>query len=170
MSKREKIVHSFFTCETFCESLDCRTGCLLKMINLSFYEIRYWLVSINTWCQIIIFILFLNDPLYLRNCFHYWLSSPNILVWYNWLPLFANGFLSHFSNFASWASPCSRCSSYRQLTGKTQFVQQTGLSPDSKVHGANMGPIWGRQDPGGPYVGPMNFDIWVLACDHPSLQ
>ena len=26
--------------------------------------------------------------------------------------------------------------------------------PDSKVHGANMGPIWGRQDPGGPHVGP----------------
>ena len=26
----------------------------------------------------------------------------------------------------------------------------------SKVHGANMGPIWGRQDPGGPNVGPMN--------------
>ena len=33
--------------------------------------------------------------------------------------------------------------------------------PDSKVHGANMGPIWGRQDPGGPHVGPMNFAIWV---------
>ena len=32
--------------------------------------------------------------------------------------------------------------------------------PDSKVHGANMGPIWGRQDPGGPQVGPMNFAIW----------
>ena len=32
--------------------------------------------------------------------------------------------------------------------------------PDSKVHGANMGPIWGRQDPGGPHVGPMNFGIW----------
>ena len=29
--------------------------------------------------------------------------------------------------------------------------------PDSKVHGANMGPIWGRQDLGGPHVGPMNF-------------
>ena len=28
--------------------------------------------------------------------------------------------------------------------------------PDSKVHGANMGPIWGRQDPGGPHVGPMS--------------
>ena len=24
-----------------------------------------------------------------------------------------------------------------------------------------MGPIWGRQDPGGPHVGPMNFGIWV---------
>ena len=32
--------------------------------------------------------------------------------------------------------------------------------PDSKVHGANMGPIWGRQDPGGPDVGPMNLAIW----------
>ena len=32
--------------------------------------------------------------------------------------------------------------------------------PDSKVHGADMGPIWGRQDPGGPHVGPMNFAIW----------
>ena len=34
--------------------------------------------------------------------------------------------------------------------------------PDSKIHGANMGPIWGRQDPGGPHVGPMNFAIWVI--------
>ena len=33
--------------------------------------------------------------------------------------------------------------------------------PDSKVHGANMGPTWGRQDPGGPHFGPMNFAIWV---------
>ena len=34
--------------------------------------------------------------------------------------------------------------------------------PDSRVHGANMGPIWGRQDPGGPHVGPMNFAIWAV--------
>ena len=32
--------------------------------------------------------------------------------------------------------------------------------PDSKVHGTNMGPIWGRQDPGGPHIGPMNFALW----------
>ena len=31
---------------------------------------------------------------------------------------------------------------------------------DSKVHGANMGAIWGRQDPGGPHVGPKDFAIW----------
>ena len=36
------------------------------------------------------------------------------------------------------------------------------ILPDSKVHGANMGPIWGRQDPGGPHVGPMNFAIWSV--------
>ena len=33
--------------------------------------------------------------------------------------------------------------------------------PDNKIHGPNMGPIWGRQDPGGPHVGPMNLAIWV---------
>ena len=31
---------------------------------------------------------------------------------------------------------------------------------DNKVYGANMGPIWGRQDPGGPHVDPMNLVIW----------
>ena len=34
------------------------------------------------------------------------------------------------------------------------------IIPDSKVHGANMGPIWGRQDQGGSHVGPLNFAIW----------
>ena len=37
--------------------------------------------------------------------------------------------------------------------------------PDSKVHGANKGPIWGRQDPGGPHVGPMNLAIWECVDD-----
>ena len=35
------------------------------------------------------------------------------------------------------------------------------LHPDSKVHGANMGPTWGRQDPDGPHVGHMNLAIWA---------
>ena len=33
-------------------------------------------------------------------------------------------------------------------------------NPDSKVHGANIGPIWVRQDPEGPHTGPMNFAFW----------
>ena len=36
-----------------------------------------------------------------------------------------------------------------------------GNSLDNKVHGANMGPIWDRQDSGGPHIGPMNIAIWV---------
>ena len=42
------------------------------------------------------------------------------------------------------------------------YHQYIWTIPDSKVHGANMGPIWGRQDPGGPHVGPMNFAIWNI--------
>ena len=41
--------------------------------------------------------------------------------------------------------------------------------PDSKVHGANMGPILGRQDPGGPHVGPTNFAIWVMLHERHSI-
>ena len=33
--------------------------------------------------------------------------------------------------------------------------------PDSKVCGANMGHIWGWQDPSGSHVGPMNLAIWA---------
>ena len=45
--------------------------------------------------------------------------------------------------------------------GKENIIMSTRyiITPDSKVHGDNMEPIWGRQDPGGPHVGPMNFAI-----------
>ena len=40
------------------------------------------------------------------------------------------------------------------------------VAPDYKFHGDNMGPIWGRQDPGGPHVGPMNHaylgEVWHI--------
>ena len=42
------------------------------------------------------------------------------------------------------------------------FVDVLHIFPDSKVHWANMGPIWGWQDPGWLHVGPMNFAIWVI--------
>ena len=31
--------------------------------------------------------------------------------------------------------------------------------PDSKIHGASMGPTWVLSAPGGPHVGPMNLVI-----------
>ena len=34
-------------------------------------------------------------------------------------------------------------------------------SPDSKVHGTNMGPTWVLLAPDGPHVGPMNLAIRV---------
>ena len=37
------------------------------------------------------------------------------------------------------------------------------VNPDSKVHGANLGPTWGRQDPVGPHVGHVNLAIWECA-------
>ena len=40
------------------------------------------------------------------------------------------------------------------------FSTSLAMIPDSKVHGANMGSIRGRQDPGGPHVGPMDFASW----------
>ena len=46
-----------------------------------------------------------------------------------------------------------------------QFQRKHNFSfiyPEGDVHGANMGPIWGRQDPGGSHVGPMNFAIWDI--------
>ena len=61
-------------------------------------------------------------------------------------------------NFVKWWG-------YR-LSGKTtntSKLEQISLLPDSKFHGANMRPIWGRQDPGGPHVGPMNFASWDIS-------
>ena len=66
------------------------------------------------------------------------------------------------------------------IPGKTVFLIETAprsliikdssrtsrAAPDSKVHGTNMGPIWGRQDPGGSHVGPhilCNLG-WFLLC------
>ena len=47
-----------------------------------------------------------------------------------------------------------------EMITATDLSIPTSVIPDGKVHWANMGPIWVRQDPGGPHVGPMNFAIW----------
>ena len=47
------------------------------------------------------------------------------------------------------------------MADATHMAQLQQTYPDSKIHVANMGPIWGRQDPGGPHVGPTKLAIWV---------
>ena len=47
-------------------------------------------------------------------------------------------------------------------TTSRSLIGSVDLYPDTKVHGANMGPIWGWQDPGGPRVGPIDLAIWVV--------
>ena len=42
------------------------------------------------------------------------------------------------------------------------------ICPDSKVHGANMGPTWVLSAPVGPHVGPMKLAIRVVAQDRVS--
>ena len=57
------------------------------------------------------------------------------------------------------------CSAWRlnKLQSAIQLTsyKQTKGYPDNKIHGANLGPTWGRKDPGGPHVGLMNLAIWV---------
>ena len=50
--------------------------------------------------------------------------------------------------------------SYHVTTLSVMFFISWQPIPDSKVHGAHMGPTWGQQDPGGPHVGPMKIAIW----------
>ena len=54
------------------------------------------------------------------------------------------------------AEPCAINDAEKPLEYPLTFKNY----PDSKVHGANMDPIGGRQDQGGPHVDPMNFAIW----------
>ena len=43
------------------------------------------------------------------------------------------------------------------LLTEIRWVSSKFISPE-----ANMGPIWGRQDPGGPHVVHMNFAVWDM--------
>ena len=51
-----------------------------------------------------------------------------------------------------------RCVTWNYCTPSQQSRQ---IAPTgSKAHGANMGSIWGREDPGESHVDLMNFAIW----------
>ena len=59
------------------------------------------------------------------------------------------------------ASPLSATVSQGTMEHSVNNVNIILLNiPDGKVHGANMGPTWGRQVPGRPHVGHVNLAIW----------
>ena len=73
--------------------------------------------------------------------------------------------------------------SYAPLLYKTTFISSPYIftwttSQDSfreptliaRFMVPTWGPIWDRQGPGGPHVGPMNFAIWVIITLHTSTQ
>ena len=45
------------------------------------------------------------------------------------------------------------------LANCSSIIQLYDMIPANKVHGTNMGLIWGRQDPVGPHVDPVNFAL-----------
>ena len=72
---------------------------------------------------------------------------PTILfLWQDWL----------------WSDVCGKRvnKTQKKLISLSEIVDRNALPPYNKVHGANTGPTWGRQYPGGPDAGPMNLAIW----------
>ena len=86
-----------------------------------------------------------------------WAKVDQVL-WRHMAPLGHNDFKKHKLN-----STIPRVTLNLEGIGASTIsliVDILGCSyPDSKIHGTNMGAIWGRQDPGGPHVGPINFAI-----------
>ena len=97
-------------------------------------------------------------------------SQPTYVPW--WFNLFAlNCYLPGYRPSVIVYSAKYSCDGCNMFFDTSNWCMSTTLScleyipwnmhtPDSNVHGANMGPIWGRQGPCGPHVGPMNFAIW----------
>ena len=54
---------------------------------------------------------------------------------------------------------CHQICGHQLWVVKNEFLN--AVSSDSKIHGTNVAPTWGRQGPGGPHVGHTNLAIWV---------
>ena len=63
--------------------------------------------------------------------------------------------------FSIWAKMLSYRLTVTACTRNWYFHFHAYNFPDSKVHGANMGPTWVLSAPDGPHVGPMNLAIRV---------
>ena len=99
-------------------------------------------------------------------CYHIMCDKYEILIYWHHL----GGLIQKRHNFSMLAMGlCLFCIKplINYLTEYAPCCQQqpvgwwaTRINPDSRVHGANMGPTWVLSAPGGPHVGPMSLAIW----------
>ena len=125
---------------------------LWNMINFAVSQAFYWNDDIPAWPQ---------------NWLAFGLALSIVLIW-KYFSLNDTGHICYLNCQVEivWKA-------WPQLEYNKNSIKLTAFTPDSKVHGANMGPIWGPQDPVGPHVGAMDFAIWdissCIGCQHYSL-
>ena len=142
------------------------------VVILSFFLVLYWQV-VNQQSKMRVSLL---------------IQLPDVLVWYHWFHtglscpwcLPADIYVSKSSPAGTWLhfNDCNhtpRTDSNKQLNDEiTRFkisqcssitcvLTQTWIFPDSKIHGANMGPTLVLLAPGGPHVGPINLAFRVAS-------
>ena len=78
--------------------------------------------------------------------------------------------IMNYSISFTWRPGDTYCGSVFQISATLEIFttlwqldkQNAKDLPDSKVHGANMGPTWVLSAPGGSHVSPMNLAIWAI--------
>ena len=122
----------------------------------------------------VFFGLRLNKPLS-KQWWGWWFETLSCTLWRHCND--APALRVHQTSLSISVTYCDQSIQYRRLIYWQRLTEIRGLNkcsfllvylseadrkyPNSKIHGANMGPVWGRHDPGGSHVGPMNFGIWV---------
>ena len=129
---------------------------LLSLLSFSdfLYRIVGWVPVFLQLC-IPVFAGCIENILYFDEKKKNWLHLPHFLLYvFDWCPHFA--FSMHLLVICDLPFTCIII-----LQINNPRVNE-GANPDSKVHGANMGPTWALSVPDGPHVGPMNLAIWEV--------
>ena len=100
-----------------------------------------------------------------NNYFHAWIFSFTITLTFS-SAVACMAHVYYYCSFWQWPWSVIKDNTQLEFCGMDIIKRYFNLLPnrfllypDSKVHGANMGSIWGRQDPGGPHAGPVNVAI-----------
>ena len=111
-------------------------------------------MDFQEWAIWILPMIFMNESV--RNENHQWIYSQMSKKCIHSKSYIIFIFLHNISCFEMTQTKCQSLIS--PLLPRTAYCNFS----DSKVHGANMGAIWGQQDPSGPHVGHVSLAIWEL--------